>query len=152
MDDPNVTLREVTPEDVAVFYEHQRDDESSRMAAFPARDRAAHAAHWRKILADETVVTRTVLLGSRVAGNVVSWDDGTHRLVGYWIDRRYWGRGIATAALAHLLELVPERPLHAHVAAHNAGSIRVLEKCGFRRTGAGEAHDGFVDVLMELGG
>ena len=25
-----------------------------------------------------------------------------------------------------------ERPLHAHVAKHNAGSIRVLEKCGFR--------------------
>jgi RimJ/RimL family protein N-acetyltransferase len=27
---------------------------------------------------------------------------------------------------------VTERPLYAHVAKHNAGSIRVLEKCGFR--------------------
>ncbi len=27
------------------------------------------------------------------------------------------------------------RPLHAHVAKHNAGSIRVLEKCGFRVVG-----------------
>jgi RimJ/RimL family protein N-acetyltransferase len=27
---------------------------------------------------------------------------------------------------------VTERPLYAHVARHNAGSIRVLEKCGFR--------------------
>ena len=24
-----------------------------------------------------------------------------------------------------------ERPLYAHVAAHNIGSIRVLQKCGF---------------------
>ena len=24
-----------------------------------------------------------------------------------------------------------DRPLHAHVAKHNVGSIRVLEKCGF---------------------
>jgi RimJ/RimL family protein N-acetyltransferase len=27
------------------------------------------------------------------------------------------------------------RPLYASAAADNAGSIRVLEKCGFRRTG-----------------
>ena len=33
--------------------------------------------------------------------------------------------------LAAFLCLVPERPLHAHVARHNVGSIRVLEKCGF---------------------
>ena len=33
--------------------------------------------------------------------------------------------------LAAFLHLVAERPLHAHVAKHNVGSIRVLEKCGF---------------------
>jgi RimJ/RimL family protein N-acetyltransferase len=27
---------------------------------------------------------------------------------------------------------VSERPLFAHVVKHNVGSIRVLEKCGFR--------------------
>ncbi|MFN2587228.1 MAG: GNAT family N-acetyltransferase [Actinomycetota bacterium] len=145
-----VTLRDVSPEDVAVFYEHQRDAESNAMAAFPAREHDAHAAHWGKILADESVVTRTVLYDGRVAGNVVSWHDGTRRLVGYWIDRSFWGRGIATGALSRLLAIVRERPLHAHVAAHNTGSIRVLEKCGFRRTGVEEGHDGFVDVLMEL--
>jgi RimJ/RimL family protein N-acetyltransferase len=30
------------------------------------------------------------------------------------------------------LDEVTLRPLHAYVAAHNRGSIRVLEKCGFR--------------------
>jgi len=31
------------------------------------------------------------------------------------------------------------RPLYAHVVAHNVGSIRVLEKCGFRRDRVQEA-------------
>lgn len=46
-----------------------------------------------------------------------------------------WGQGIATTALAELIELEPIRPLHADAAADNAGSIRVLEKCGFTVTG-----------------
>jgi RimJ/RimL family protein N-acetyltransferase len=41
------------------------------------------------------------------------------------------GAGVATAALAAFLMIVEERPLFAHVAEHNVGSIRVLEKCGF---------------------
>ena len=150
MNENEVSLRDVTPADVEIFFEHQRDEESNRMAAFPARGHDAHVAHWRKILADDTVVTKTVVAGGCVAGNVLSWDAGGRRLVGYWIDRRFWGQGIATRALSQLLSLIEERPLHAHVAAHNAGSIRVLEKCGFRRTGAEEQSDGIVDVLMEL--
>lgn len=150
-DSGRVHLREVRPEDVDIFFEHQRDEESNRMAAFPPRERAAHTAHWRdRILAVETAVARTVVYDGDVAGNVVSWHDGTHRYVGYWIDKRYWGRGIATRALSLLLEELTERPLHAHVASHNEGSIRVLEKCGFRRTATEEQDDGFVDVLMEL--
>jgi RimJ/RimL family protein N-acetyltransferase len=45
-------------------------------------------------------------------------------------DGTHWGRGIATAALSELIKLERARPLHA-AAADNAGSIRVLEKCGF---------------------
>lgn len=37
----------------------------------------------------------------------------------------YWGRGIASAALAEFLGH------DAFVAVHNVGSICVLEKCGF---------------------
>jgi hypothetical protein len=33
------------------------------MAPFPARDRDAFMANWTKILADEGVIKRTVLLG-----------------------------------------------------------------------------------------
>jgi RimJ/RimL family protein N-acetyltransferase len=53
-------------------------------------------------------------------------------LVGYWIGKEYWGRGIATAALQEFLTHLKMRPLHAYVAKHNKASIRVLEKCGFK--------------------
>jgi RimJ/RimL family protein N-acetyltransferase len=55
--------------------------------------------------------------------------------VTYWIDRPAWGKGIATRALALLLELVTTRPLHARAASDNAGSLRVLQKCGFKAVG-----------------
>jgi RimJ/RimL family protein N-acetyltransferase len=45
------------------------------------------------------------------------------------------GRGIATRALTLLLELVPARPLYARAASDNAGSLRVLQKCGFQPAG-----------------
>jgi RimJ/RimL family protein N-acetyltransferase len=39
-------------------------------------------------------------------------------------------------ALEAFLCVDPTRPMHAHVAADNVGSLRVLEKCGFRVVGA----------------
>ena len=50
-----------------------------------------------------------------------------------------------------MLDEVPVRPLHAHVVAHNLASIRVLEKCGFRRDRAQEHGDtGGEDAIVEL--
>ncbi len=126
-----VTIRKVTDDDLPVFFDHQREDEACAMAAFPARGWDAHMAHWRKILRDETVTVRTVLCDGAVAGNVVSFDQGGAREVGYWIGRAHWGKGVATAALAAFLRVERRRPLVAHVAAGNTGSRRVLEKCGF---------------------
>lgn len=126
-----VTLREVTDADLPIFFAHQRDPEAGRMANFPARDRDAFMAHWAKIVRDGSVVVRTVELGDAVAGNVVSWVHDEERDVGHRIGREHWGQGVATAALASFLTLFEERPLSAHVAEHNVGSIRVLEKCGF---------------------
>ena len=51
--------------------------------------------------------------------------------VGYWIDRAYWGKGIASRALHLLLREVAKRPLVATVATSNGASLRVLQKCGF---------------------
>ncbi|MBT2390382.1 GNAT family N-acetyltransferase [Streptomyces sp. ISL-1] len=130
---PHVTLREVTDSDLPDFFRHMSDPESNRMAAFTAKDptdRAAFDAHWVRIRASDAV-TRTVLADGVVVGHAAVYGPAEEREVTYCIDRGYWGRGIATAALLALLELVPKRPLAARTAADNAGSIRVLEKCGF---------------------
>lgn len=126
-----VRLRNVADDDLPIFFEHQLDPAATAMAAFPSRDREAFMAHWARILGEDSVVLKTILFGEQVAGNVVSWLAEDERLVGYWIGREYWGKGIATAALGAFLQVVEPRPLHARVATHNIGSIRVLEKCGF---------------------
>lgn len=127
-----VALREVQERDLEVFNEYQLDSEAARMADFPSRDREAFMALWGRILANETIVKRTILYDDAVAGNVVSFleDDG-RREIGYWLGRAFWGKGIATRAVAMLLEIVTDRPLYAEVAIHNQPSRRVLEKNGF---------------------
>lgn len=127
-----VRLRNVEPNDLPIFYEQQLDADATRMAAFPARDRAAFDAHWAtNILGNPSAINQTIVVDGQVAGNIGSWRQDGVRLVGYWIGKEHWGRGVATRALATFLHRVTERPLRAHVARHNVGSIRVLEKCGF---------------------
>ena len=132
---PRIELRDVTEADLPVFYQHQRDERGYAMAGFKPRDWDAFIEHWTKIMADHSGVERSVLVDGRLAGYLVCFEHDGNREVGYWIGREFWGRGVATAALALFLAEIPDRPLFAGVAAHNVASIRVLEKCGFVRTG-----------------
>jgi RimJ/RimL family protein N-acetyltransferase len=127
----DVQLRGPLDDDLPILFRHQLDPEASAMAAFPSRDWEAFAAHQARIQADETVLSRTIVVDGTVAGGIGSWQAKDERDVGYWIGREFWGRGIATAALRSFLEIETTRPLLAHVAAHNVGSRRVLDKCGF---------------------
>jgi RimJ/RimL family protein N-acetyltransferase len=144
----DVRLRNVEPDDLSIFYEHQLDPDATRMAAFPSRDRTAFDAHWAtNILGNPAAISRTIVADGHVAGNIGSWTQDGVRLAGYWIGKEYWGKGVATRALAAFLHLVTERPIHAHVARHNVGSIRVLEKCGFR---VERAENDEVEILLVL--
>ncbi|MFH9007057.1 GNAT family N-acetyltransferase [Streptomyces afghaniensis] len=130
----NVELREVHDSDLPVFFRQMNDPEALHMAAFVPKDpadRDAFDAHWAKIRSSADVV-RTVLADGDVVGSAAVYGVPGEREVTYWVDRAYWGKGIATAALRALLTEVPERPLYARAASDNAGSLRVLEKCGFR--------------------
>lgn len=136
---PAVHLRNVEDGDIEVFFDHQADPQAVEMAAFPARDEDQFAAHWAKLRGDDTLVVRTIVADGAVAGNIGSWPDNGQQLLGYWVGREFWGRGVATQALALMVDEVSVRPLYAHVVTHNVGSIRVLEKCGFRRDRVEEA-------------
>jgi RimJ/RimL family protein N-acetyltransferase len=152
---PDVGLRNVEDDDLDVFFVQQADPVATEMAAFPARDKEQFAAHWARVRANDTLTLRTIVADGAVAGNIGSWPDGGLRLLGYWIGREHWGRGVATRALARFVAELSIRPLHAHVAVHNVGSIRVLEKCGFVRDHEEEAkapppEDGIEEYVFVL--
>lgn len=126
-----LSLRAVTQTDLPIFYEQQLDPDAAHMAAFPSRNREDFMAHWAKIMQDATAMMQTILFDGLVAGNIVSFEMEGAREVGYWLGKNFWGKGIATRTLAAFLNRDKTRPLYAHVAQHNLGSLRVLQKCGF---------------------
>jgi RimJ/RimL family protein N-acetyltransferase len=170
MGDPVILLRDVVEGDLPIFFEHQRDPVAVAMAQSPTRDHDAFMDHWRtRVLGNPLTKIKTIVVDGEVAGNVLSWeadgeihfikegDEGRsrsdpERVVGYFIGRTYWGRGIATAALARFVaDYETKRPVFAYVAVQNVGSLRVAEKCGFRRVGEPiTASDRVVEVRMAL--
>ncbi len=124
--------------DLRRFHAFETDPEARWMAAFASREAPSLAesrARWKRSLRDPAVAARTILADGRPVGYVVRFPLFGLPSVAYWIDRRSWGRGIATAALRRFLGELKERPLHARVAVDNLASRRVLEKCGFRTIG-----------------
>ncbi len=126
-----VALRPVIEADLPILFEHQADPISNQMAAFPPREKEAFMAHWSKIMVNKTITIKTILYHNQVAGNIISFETFVHREVGYWLGKEFWSKGIATQAVALFLPELKTRPLYAHVAKHNIGSRRVLEKNGF---------------------
>jgi RimJ/RimL family protein N-acetyltransferase len=148
-----VLLRQAVEADLPVLYEYQREPLAVAMAAFPARERDAFMAHWRtNVLGDPSTLTRVMVVDGQVVGYLLTWNGDGRRLLGYWVGERFWGRGIASQALAlFVAEHELRRPLCAFVVLHNLASMRVLEKNGFVRVGEPAAgHDGIHEQLFEL--
>lgn len=153
-------LRDVEEGDLPVFFEQQLDSAANHMAAFTAKepgDRAAFTARWSRILGDASITKRTIVFEGRVVGHILGFEHFGKPSVSYWIGREYWGRGIATKALAAFLGHLKARPLYARAARDNVASLRVLEKCGFRICGyeRGFAHaraEEVDELVLELKG
>lgn len=94
----------------------------------------------------------TIVFGDEVVGAVGLRIDQCRRYigeVGYFVDREYWGRGIASKAVG-LVERFgfgefKLKRIEIVTLKENIPSIRVAEKCGFRKEGIQRAklfHDG----------
>lgn len=132
----SVTLRDVQIQDLDILFAQQLDEESIRMAAYTPMDptdRPAFDARWERILADEAITKKVILDGETVVGSVFCHNWYGQPEVGYWIDRPHWGRGYASEALRQILDIVPDRPLYAMIAADNEASKWVVEKARVRR-------------------
>lgn len=135
----SVELRAVVPDDLEIFFRQQQDPESNELAKVYSRERSDFDAHWAKILESPDVVMRAIAYDGQTVGNINSFPIEGKTYVGYWIERAYWGKGIATRAVRLLLDIDTTRPMYAFVATGNIGSCVVLERCGFVRTGESDS-------------
>ena len=117
-----------------------------------AARKATFLERWDRMLADETVVTRTIVWKGAVAGYVAYSMQREKPSISSWLGRKYWGKGIATQAVRDFLALVEERPIYARVAYDNLAALNVLRHTGFEIVGHdsffSEAHGYEVDEII----
>ena len=134
----NITLTKTEIDDLNILFQFQLDDEANRLAAFTSKDpsdKNAYIEKYTKHIVDPTINMKTIKVNDEIAGSIAKFVMHGDAGITYWIDRKFWGRGIATTALHEFLKIEPARPIYAGVAFDNYGSQKVLEKCGFIKTG-----------------
>ncbi|GIF47839.1 RimJ/RimL family protein N-acetyltransferase [Asanoa ferruginea] len=139
----DVALRALEDGDLDAIFAQMSDPESVWMAAFTSRDpadRAAFDAHMKRIRALPDVRFLAVTRDGELVGTIGSFVMEGETDITYWIDRAYWGQGIASRAVAAFLDLVTERPLYGRAASDNLGSLKVLRRAGFREIGTEISH------------
>jgi len=136
---PGIKLRPTEISDLDFLFQFQTDKEGGYLAAFMPKDptdKIAYINKYTKLLDDPTVNNQTIILDDIIVGSVAKFVMEGNTEITYWIDRNYWGQGIATKALKEFLDLETTRPIFGRVAFDNFGSQKVLEKCGFVKIGS----------------
>jgi RimJ/RimL family protein N-acetyltransferase len=157
-------LRDVEDADLHAFYSWLQDPQAQAMASSSVEDGTdpqAFDAYWARLRRAPTAVMRTIALADDpehgVVGHIERLDDDERPNVRYWVDRGYWGRGIATAALRRFVdEVVTERPLFARQNRSNEASLVVLKRNGFKLIGQDTGYDAMRgrmvdDIILRLG-
>lgn len=133
-DHHQLQLRAVREDDLPRMFEIQLDPVANAMAVTYPRSHSNFVTHWLDSLQSPEVTARIISVNDQLAGWIAGYPCEEVTMIGYWLDQPFWGRGIATASLQLLLQELPSRPLFARVAVSNPASVRVLEKCGFRKS------------------
>lgn len=134
----DIKLRPTQMADLDYLFQFQLDKEGGYLAAFMPKDpadKAAYLAKHTKLLSDPTVNNQTILMDNIIVGSIATFVMEGAREITYWIDRKFWGQGIATKAVKELLDIERNRPIFGRVAFDNLRSQKVLEKNGFVRIG-----------------
>jgi [ribosomal protein S5]-alanine N-acetyltransferase len=138
MTNKNIILTETKEDDLNAFFQFQLDKEANYLAAFTSKDpndKTAYIEKYSKHLADPAINMRTIIVNDVIAGSIAKFFMNNDAGITYWIDRKFWGQGIATTALKDFLKIEKIRPIYGRAAFDNYGSHKVLEKCGFVKIG-----------------
>ncbi len=135
----DIKLRPTEVADLDTLFEFQLDKEAGYLAAFMPKDpsdKTAYIDKYTKLLNDFTVNNQTIIFDNKIVGSIAKFVMFGDCEITYWIDKQFWGKGIATSALKKILTIENSRPIFGRVAFDNFGSQKVLEKCGFVKTGS----------------
>ena len=128
---------------------------SSRNVWLGLRDRFPHPytrdagrAWLEATVAERPPTTLAIEIAGEAAGGigvVPGGDVNSHTgEIGYWLGEGHWGRGVMTEAVRGFVPWAAStfglRRFYAEIFATNPASMRVLEKCGFRREGVLRRH------------
>ena len=133
-----VELTKTKIEDLPALYQFQLDKEANHLAAFTATNQNTEADYIRKFtpfLSNPTINMFTIRINNAIVGSIAKFVMDDEAELTYWIDRKFWGKGVATTALKEFLKIEQTRPIRGRVAFDNYGSQKVLEKCGFVKIG-----------------
>ena len=134
-----LSLTPTKVEDLAVLFAFQTDEEGQRLAAFMPKDASDQDSWIQKhtnFLSDPAIQNCTIRVDDEIVGSIAKFVMEGDAELTYWIDRKHWGKGLASAALKAFLQIERTRPIHGRVAYDNYGSQKVLEKAGFVRIGS----------------
>jgi len=139
MENENIMLTKTVAEDLETLFLFQTDEEAIYFAAFTPEnpgDKEAYFKKYSEIIINPTINMKTIKIGDEIVGSVARFVRDNENEITYWIDKKHWGKGIGTAALEKFLTIEMVRPIIAQVAFDNARSQKVLENCGFVKTGS----------------
>ncbi len=111
--------------------------------SFPFPYTLKDAEGWVEIASGKNKMDKTFVIefDGKLAGGVgFDLKDGLREGVadgGYWLGEEFWGKGIVSEAWGLVVDYIFEnfdvRKVEAGVFSWNPASVRVLEKCGFKR-------------------
>lgn len=133
-----IILRPTEIVDLELFFTFQLDKEASYLAAFTPKDptdKIAYIEKYTKLLNDPAINMRTIIVDNAIVGSIAKFEMEGDAEITYWIDKNFWGNGVATAALKEFLIIENTRPIFGRTAFDNLSSQRVLEKCRFVKVG-----------------
>ncbi|MES2828089.1 MAG: GNAT family N-acetyltransferase [Bacteroidota bacterium] len=145
----NITLTKTEKEDLYSFFEFQLNKEARHLAAFvnkDSNDKDAYVERYNTYLNNPTINMQTIKVDNEIVGSISKFMMGDEAELTYWIDRKSWGKGIATSALKDFLQMEKTRPIYGRTAFDNFSSQKVLENCGFVKIGT---DTGFANARQE---
>ena len=114
---------------------------------FPHPYTIGNAVEWILFTLTQTPIRNmAIVYNGEIAGTIgVTPKKDVYRKsieIGYFVGEQYWGKGIATAAVALVIEYIKANfaviRIYAEVFGHNKASMKVLEKNGFHLEGIRE--------------